>query len=469
MKLPHRDSVVSQLPLLVFLAAYLLTTVLANILYFTEIGRDLPALSIKGFSWASFTQDFGVPYWILLLLPFVVAPPVAWVTAILIRPRQLCLDVTLLEIPRAWYATAVVALYSFVLVNLAGADPLSHLLAPTDAIEAVEERFSIIESVGFWPLAAMKSLLVFAAVYAVVKAARHGGKFWWGVTALHILILSPSLALLNMKWPLVLFIFVLALGALVAARRHAFIKAGVIAGAGGVAYLIVSVVLLRLAVPVPGEQPWKTERGPGILAAAVKEAPKLGIVAINRMAMAIPYYYDVFTTEGHICGTIIDRVLRRTNPCQPSTEIYTRMFGDDGFAGRGTAPAAMQITGYALDGWLGALIELTLGSIILGGVLAFWPLAKISDAAATIYIMGCYAAYFMSQLPVEASIIYDHGAIWWGGALSVVAVANGLLRRRRMRMAESAKVHLPARHSVIRTGTDASRSSPADDRVAPLE
>jgi hypothetical protein len=29
-------------------------------------------------------------------------------------------------------------------------------------------------------------------------------------------------------------------------------------------------------------------------------------------------------------------------------------------------------------------------------------------------VMGALAAYYLSQLPLEAAIIYDHGLLWWG-------------------------------------------------------
>jgi hypothetical protein len=152
--------------------------------------------------------------------------------------------------------------------------------------------------------------------------------------------------------------------------------------------------------------------------------------AINRMALPYPYYYRTFTDEGSICGTIMDRVERKTSPCQPSNLIYKRVFGKDGFEGRGTAPAAAHITGYALGGWTGALCEMLLSSLLIG----LFAAVSIGGAmSATIVVMGAMSAYYLSQLPFEASIIYDHGILWWG-LLVVCVTATTTSNRWMMRL-----------------------------------
>lgn len=144
---------------------------------------------------------------------------------------------------------------------------------------------------------------------------------------------------------------------------------------------------------------------------SVDKAPYLGNVALHRMALPYPFYYSVFSTEGPVCGTILDRIQRKTNPCQPSLLIYERMFGQDGFEGRGTTPAAVHITGYALSGWGGAAFSLVLASVVLG-VFAALPLTG-SAIVASAAVMGGFTAYFFSQLPFEGPIVYDHGMLWW--------------------------------------------------------
>ena len=141
-------------------------------------------------------------------------------------------------------------------------------------------------------------------------------------------------------------------------------------------------------------------------------APTINI--INRMALAVPYYYSMFSRENIVCGSVFNISFNEKNSCEPSLLVYARMFGNDGFSGRGTAPAASHITGYALDGWIGAIFCITITGIIIGGFLAVWPITQKSNMFTTIFVMGSQAAYFCTQLPFEGPIIYSHGILWWG-------------------------------------------------------
>lgn len=176
----------------------------------------------------------------------------------------------------------------------------------------------------------------------------------------------------------------------------------------------------------------------GTIVAAASSSGHLWTSGLVRMALPYPFYYKTFTDEGPVCGTILDRLERRNNPCQPSLLIYERMFGGDGFAGRGTAPAAFHITGYALDRWMGAILETVLVGIVIGAFMAV-PL-NASAVSGTVVVMGILAAYFFSQLPFEGPLVYDHGALWW--VLLVLAYATV----RRL----TAKVRFPFQRARIR-------------------
>src|ERR1700733_12994410 len=74
----------SNIVLLTFLGTYALTTVAGNLIYFTPFGGDIAEASIKNFDISKFpTSDVG--YWILLFMPFVVAPPVTMLVERLVR------------------------------------------------------------------------------------------------------------------------------------------------------------------------------------------------------------------------------------------------------------------------------------------------------------------------------------------------------------------------------------------------
>lgn len=444
-----RAHVVANMPLYVFLSAYFLTVVFANILYVTSIGKDWPALSITNFSWHRLSVTFGFEFWLLVLLPFFALPPLAVASKLALRPPANFLASLVPEFSKSAYLVLTALLYGYAIFTLYRASASGLLVSGADAVSAVEARFAVLDALGLWPKRVMLSLLVFMAVYAAVCAARQGGWFWNLLLLWHITVLSACLVLLNMKWPVVLFIVTLGLCVLILSKRFAILKSGLVMAAGAVAYMLISVILLRL-VPTPVEPApvvvMKTESSLATsppdassievdaryMAEAVAQTREhslsLAIRAVNRMAVSIPFYYEIFSKEGQICGTIWDRIVRNPRLCQPSTLVYTRMFGADGFEGRGTAGAATHIYGYALGGWLGALFTLALTGVAIGGFLALWPAAQNSNMIATIFVMGGYAAYFWSQLPFEAAVIYDHGIVWWA-LLVILYTAAALVCR----------------------------------------
>ena len=132
-------------------------------------------------------------------------------------------------------------------------------------------------------------------------------------------------------------------------------------------------------------------------------------MALNRMAVSYPYYYQVFTEEGAVCGGILAQA-RRNPTCRPSEVIYSRSFVNDGFENRGTSPLAVHISGYALGGWPIALLALVAGSVMLG-LFAALPLDS-GSMSGTVTIVGALAAYHLSQIPGEGVVFYEHGLIW---------------------------------------------------------
>lgn len=423
------------LPLGVFLGFYTLTTIVGNLIYTTPWGQGWPAASIIGFSWDRFRVGFGVGYWTLLLFPLVLMPPVAILTGGALRSTVLRLEWLAADFPKPVFIAIVILLFGYVALSLAQADALSLLVAASDAISAVENRFEVLSRLGFWPVVVMQSPLVFLTVYSVVKASRTTDHFWIVAATLQTVALTACLILLNMKWPAVLFIVTVGFAIFVCAQTHAILKAGIVTMVGVAMYLLISTVLLHFEpvdtprTPVEAPKVNTVEKTARTVKAAKDHTPLLLMVAVNRMAMSTPYYYDVFSAEGQVCGTIGDRILRRTNPCHPSTLIYERMFGADGFQGKGTAPAAIQISGFALGGWPGAVLSLFAGSIVIGGFLSLWPAARWNDLVAASFVMGGYTAYFFTQLPFEGPLIYSHG-LWWVALIPASSIF--LLAKRRL-------------------------------------
>jgi hypothetical protein len=245
--------------------------------------------------------------------------------------------------------------------------------------------------------------------------------------------------MLNMKWPILIYYAGLVLAIFVYAKRYAYLKTIL----GGVllvlVYFLISAFVFRLVPPAEVVPPSKIEESSsvrtenlpsskiagadenpggersgvlgnvvGVGGAAVHNAPMLLFNVVNRMAIIYPYYYQVFTLEGAVCGGIVAQA-KVGQPCRPSTYIYSRIF-DDQFKGRGTAPAAVQISAYALGGWPLALFGLICASVVLG-LFTTLPLSA-SATVGSLALTGAIAGYHFSQLPGEGPIFYDHGFFW---------------------------------------------------------
>lgn len=424
------------LPLAVFLAAYFFLTVVGNFLYAS--GRISTSLEKVLPDPANMPKMHDAAFWLLLALPFVAAP-IAFVARRLLAPAARRLAPHITDIEPWHYVLMLAACYGFVVFSFWRADVLSLARTGNDVFSSVTARFEILNRLSFWARMALQAPLVFLTVYSYIQALRSRRALWIVTCAVNIVSLATLMLLLNMKWPMMTLCGALTLSVFFNARARPLLSAAAMAIASVGVYLVLSVAVLRLAPPLePARHEIQTPSSSaarsnqyrpevsGVLRSSVENAPYLLMQVINRMALPVPYYYATFSREGPVCGTIVDRILRKTSPCQPSNLIYEKMFGADRFVGIGTAPAAVHITGYALGGWVGALVEITLTMIVLGAFMAL-PVTS-SATASTIGIMGGLAGYFFSQLPFEGPVIYDHGILWWGLMISAYLLFRYLKR-----------------------------------------
>lgn len=460
------------LPQISMLMFYFFTVVLGNLIYASPYGAE--ALELAGYSKSVLNLDrsFTLGYWVLLLMPFPLVPLVGWATRF-VAVRYLAFEqIKVPEFSRIGYILLLSLCFAFASVQYWRAGVFELFGAGKSAVDSLEIRFFVLKAIGFPTQVVVLSLLNYLAIYPLIKALRVGGRFWWSMTALTAVFVPVFLILLNMKWPVLVFFMSLSYAVFVYASRWPYLKTivSVILLVG--AYLLISTWVFRLVASEPPQAASKVARGTqpdqayivpnlgkhlddkplsekvlkhsrpstndrpsdnnqlpnnihgepeGIVANsalsrvveigdhAVRFAPQLLANAFSRMAIAFPYYYQVFSTEGPVCGGVIAQA--RIGPaCRPSTLIYTRIFGDDGFRGRGTSPAAVHISAYALGGWPLAIFALIAASVILG-LFSSLPI----DAGATtgaMFIMGAIAGYHFSQVPGEGPIFYDHGFFW---------------------------------------------------------
>jgi hypothetical protein len=408
-------------PLLTLLMAYFFLTVLMNLMFVVYDGR-LAAGSIEDFSIGDFPiQTFG--YWLLLFLPFLIVPPVAIFSRHVLEPRARNLGEWLPEFRLRDYLVVTGICYAIVVHAMYRSDAWGLLWSGTDAVSAVLARFELLDRLRFYERATLQSVLVFLTLYSVVRALRAQGVIWLLLSFVNLVTMTILLVSLNMKWPVVvLYGGIVACAALFG--KHRAIQVTIATIAMVCVYFLVATAVLRIPQTSLGTegQTWSRTQlrtlsqkhvptVQGTVKAAATSSPSLTVSGLLRMALPYPFYYQTFTDKGPVCGTLLDRVARRDNPCQPSLLIYERMFKDDGFAGFGTAPAAFHISGYALNGWLGAIIETVLAAVVIGAFMAV-PV-NASAVSGTVVVMGVLSAYFFSQLPFEGPVIYDHGLLWW--------------------------------------------------------
>lgn len=425
---------------LIFLSAYFVTVVLGNILYSLPYGREQLEKNRYTADILQFETLFSSGFWLLLFLPFLVTP------VVIVGVRKFSgkylerWSKIFPEFTKSEYLFIVTVSYLFVLYSMFKADAFSLFLAGTDPVASVEARFKIRNQLGFIPLVVLMSILHYLSIYSLIRWIMASSRFWVVATIVNAVLMSVFLVLLNMKWPILIFYAGLVLAVFVYAKRYAYLKAIV----GGVLlitmYFMISAFVFRLipAAQAPEEinpqipqitltpqvaqqeTPKITEEAKGATGvgaidktlivgqAAASNAPMLLFNVVNRMAIIYPYYYQVFTKEGQVCGGIIAQA--RIGPaCRPSTFIYSRIFNDS-FNGRGTAPAAVHISGYSLGGWPIAIFALLCASVVLG-LFASLPL-NAGAVVGSLAITGAIVGYHFSQIPGEGPIFYDHGVFW---------------------------------------------------------
>ncbi|MEO5757019.1 MAG: hypothetical protein ABIQ51_09215 [Mesorhizobium sp.] len=406
---------------LLFLSFYFLTVVLGNLLYASPAGRwlitadGLPADSL------SFDTTFTFGFWVLLLMPLVLVPVGVWILRPVMQRFVIGAIVRLVpDFRRTDYLIAFAAVVSFVAYALWRTEAFTLVGNAMDAKQAIQARFILQGRLSFAEKIAIHSLLPFMSFYAIAAAIKTGERLWFVLSVLTVATTCTALVAINMKWPVLVFYMGAIAGIFMFSKKWPYLKA-VLGGIGLVVfYFVISTYVFRwVPQDVAVQHSFDNSRGadlhPSLDYSALAEssfysAPFLVIHAVNRMAISYPYYYKIFTDEGPVCGTLIQTYIPGKKPCAPTFLVYSRIFPDDGYAGRGSAPAAPQITAYAQQGWVGAVVGVLFVALVLAAFSAI-PLSA-GPMAAAFSIIGATVGYHYSQLPLEGPITYDHGVLW---------------------------------------------------------
>ncbi|GLS32803.1 hypothetical protein SAMN04488498_1082 [Mesorhizobium albiziae] len=438
---PFRLWVSRNLQPIAFLGAYFATIVAGNVIFATPLGTA--SLKATGFSPRILDMDqmFTPGYWALLLCPFVLTPLVVYLTKRGAQPLIAKASAILPDFSGVEYLVFLSVCYAFVFYQFWQADVAALFLSGTDAVSSVNARFAIHDRIGYGTLMVLQALLPFLAIYSMLRWMRSGGRFWLVAMVGNIFMMSILLIMLNMKWPVLLFYIGLVMAVFVNAKRHAYVKAAIGTIFLVASFLMISSFVYRLAPETQADEPkiaaveptfakTKVARASRIAAEtstqAFTHAPTILFAALNRMAVIYPYYYQTFTTEGAVCGGILEQA--KPGPkCRASTFIYSRIFGvAEGYTDKGTSPQSVHISGYAMGGWPMALLALACGSFLVG-LFACLPLDK-NTSIGSLAVVGALAGYHLSQVPGEGVILFDHGLLWTFLMLGIFMAWRGVLR-----------------------------------------
>jgi hypothetical protein len=399
-----------------FLTAYFFTFVLANLAYPFSFGGWLLEAAAPHVDVSTFAAMYTPGYWILLFLPFAIAPLVAattraTLTGIVCQAAKAAVEFRSLD-----YTFILAACYCYVLFAFWRADAFTLAWEGENAGLSVTARFQLLAALGYWPQMILKSLLMFLFVYSFVMALRSRTAFWNSAFAFNLIAMSLLLLHLNMKWPLLVLYISGMLCVFLWSGKRPYAKAALIFVAVVAVYVAIALSVMRLLPSIT-------------IQIFPKATATLLVGAVNRMAVGYPFYYQVFTEQGPICGTVLDRIQRKPSACHPSILISQKIAGDNPLGDGITQPAPVHVSGYALGGWPSALIALAIASMVIG-VFTCLPFGAHANATVrTMTIMGGLAGYYFSQLPVEGAIMYDHGIIWWLALCATYAIFHRLIHK----------------------------------------
>ncbi|MDH4430465.1 hypothetical protein QEP21_08900 [Pseudomonas shirazica] len=456
-----------------FLAAYFVLVVLGNLIYASPYGYQAISISGYPVSILKLNYIFSFGFWVLLLMPFVLTPLLIYAVKRTSAHQVDFISRKFPEITKAWFVVLFSVSCAYIIFSFQRHGVADLFLSGKDSVSSVYARFEIRNRLHFTVFLVMQAIVPYLSYVAVINSTKKGGRFWFGAACISILMASLFFIMINMKWPIVLYYVGVVLAIFIHTERHPYIKAAVGGVLVIVSYLLISTVVFRLAPePIPAIKPVEVgeaspsmqsesdnrldtskktlekvaekserevsltqnevaqstveggasrseetavvavaERAAAVSEAAVGAAPILMMHLVSRMSMPYPYYYQEFTEHPSACGGIL--VQAKPGPaCRPSTYIYDKMFAssNDEFLGKGTTPAAVHISGYALGGWSIAVLALTCASIILG-IFSCLPL-NASSTISAFGIMGALAGYHFSQVPGEGVIFYEHGLFW---------------------------------------------------------
>jgi hypothetical protein len=407
------SNLVDNIPLWGFVFSYLVTVIIGNLLFLINSVEN--SLSVYSYIREMYGLNiFGnIEYWALLFLPFAIVPLGSVVTKRYLRSRLRGVnEIFTIDIGFIYFSFSI--LFASIVYSLYKSNALGLLFDAADAVAAVDNRFQLLGRLNFFEKILINSIVPLLSIICLIDFFQNKTRIKFMVTLLMVFFVSISLLMLNMKWPVLVYLtaIVCAIFCCESKKPYLYALIGMIFVA--LMYLAVSSFILRI-------KDNKFIDGPVSVSVIEKSTAQVNkdknrhfpllIFPLFRMAAIPPYYFEYKKREGLLCGGLKTQ-FKRGVACRPSTYIYGKIFPEDKFTGVGTAPSSTHITAYTLGGWSLSLLSMILISLILG----FFSYFRIDGppVEVAIKICGVVVGYHYSQLPFEGPIIYDHGFLWIG-------------------------------------------------------
>jgi hypothetical protein len=428
------------LPVITYLCAYIGTSVLGAVVLLTEFGQTQAKIFLPSFEPAQM-QTFGSTlYLAVLLAPLVVVPAFAFIglragdRAVRYLPQFKIAD------PSTGMLYALMVVFSgwcFYKVVTTGYPIPELLFDRTKGCDArIVRRIELFTQFRYVFYAFVYSALPVVSTLFLVKAIRGRRAADFIGFGISFVLIFYFYASIYMKSPFLVYFLTLLIGLLAAGVR--WWKAIVIFGCLAIVVFVASYMILdctdyREVIAIERQerqeqqerQERKTTTGlPGVRGVRVPSEgaasmPHSKIVATVlpmarslafRMAMAFPYYVEIFEDPTERCGIEDNRIpLLPRQTCFPASKIFSVMYPDITYV-QGQAPAAAHISALAEFGpWFSFLVMIGCG-LVLGIAAQFVRLCEPILGAGMIAATAVFA-YQLTQVPFVGALSYGQGYI----------------------------------------------------------
>lgn len=435
------------LPVITYLCAYVGTSVVGATVLLTEFGQAQAKIFLPHFEPAQM-QTFGsARYLAVLLAPILVVPAFAFVG---LRAGDSAIKYTRgfkIADPSTGLLYALMAVFAgwcFYKIVATGYPIPELLFDRSKSCDArIVRRIELFTQFRYIFYAFVYSALPLVSTLFLLKAIRGRNAADFIGFGLSFVLIFYFYASIYMKSPFLVYFLTLLIGLLAVGLR--WWKALVIFGCLAAVVFVASSMILDCAEyrreVLAAKERQERQMTPGLPGVRAPSASPLLMpnskivttalpIARNlafRMAIAFPYYVEIFEDPAARCGVEDNRIpFLPKQSCFPASKIFSAMYPDITYV-QGQAPAAAHISALAEFGpWFSFLVMIGCGFAI--GIAA--QLARLCEPILNAGMIAAAAvlAYNLTQVPFVGALTYSQGYIVFLVPVALIAGITMLSR-----------------------------------------